>query len=51
MGDVSEGYRQALSRSSFGTDEVREAVDALSDEQRACLIEKLRLAKEAWGKL
>ena len=51
MGDVSDEYRQALSRSSFGARDVREAVDALSDEHRARLIEKLRLAKEARGKL
>ena len=49
MGDVSEKYKQALDRSSFGTNEVREAVDALSDEQRDRLMEKLRRAKEARG--
>lgn len=50
MCDVSEKYKQALDRSSFGTDEVREAVDGLSDEQRDRLEEKLRQAKERLGK-
>lgn len=49
MCDVSEKYKQAFARSSFGTDEVREAVDELSDEQRDRLMEKLRRAKEARG--
>ena len=49
MRDVSEKYKQAFSRSSFGTNEVREAVDALSDDQRDRLMEKLRRAKEARG--
>lgn len=49
MGDVSEKYRRALARSSFGTRDVREAVDALSEEQRDRLVEKLRRAKEARG--
>ena len=50
MSDASEAYRRALARSSFGTDEVREAVDALSVEQRDRLREKLRQAKERLGK-
>lgn len=49
MGDVSEKYKQALDRSSFGTDEVREAVAGVSDEQRDRLKEKLRQAKERLG--
>lgn len=49
MGDVSEKYRRALARSSFGTSEVREAVEEMSDEQRDRLVEKLRRAKEARG--
>lgn len=49
MGDVSDEYKQALARSSFGTDEVREAVDGVSDEQRDRLKEKLRQAKERLG--
>lgn len=49
MGDVSEKYKQALARSSFGTADVREAVDELSDEQRDRLKEKLRQAKERLG--
>ena len=49
--EVSDRYERALARSSFGTRDVREAVDGLGDEQRARLIEKLRLAKEARGKL
>ena len=49
MGEVSEKYRRALARSSFGTAEVREAVDGLSDEQRDQLKEKLRQAKERLG--
>lgn len=49
MCDVSEKYKQAFARSSFGTDEVREAVDGLSDEQRDRLKEKLRQAKERLG--
>lgn len=49
MGDVSEKYKQALARSSFGTDEVREAVAEMSDEQRDRLKEKLRQAKERLG--
>lgn len=49
MSDVSDEYRRALARSSFGTRDVREAVDALSEEQRDRLAEKLRRAKEARG--
>lgn len=47
--DVSEEYEQALSRSSFGTRDVREAVNGLSNEQRDRLVEKLRRAKEVRG--
>jgi len=47
--DVSEKYKQAFARSSFGTDEVREAVDGLSDEQRDRLKEKLRQARSRQG--
>lgn len=47
--EVSEAYEQALSRSSFGTRDVREAVNGLSNEQRDRLVEKLRRAKEARG--
>lgn len=50
MSDVSNEYKRAFARSSFGTDEVREAVDGLSDEQRDRLEEKLRQAKERLGK-
>lgn len=49
MSDVSEKYKQALARSSFGTDEVREAVAGLSDEQRDRLIEKLHQARCSRG--
>lgn len=49
MCDVSEKYKQAFARSSFGTDEVREAVDGLSDEQRDRLKEKLRQARNRRG--
>lgn len=49
MGNVSEKYKQALARSSFGTDEVREAVTALSDEQRDRLKEKLHQARSHRG--
>ena len=49
MSDVSDEYRRALARSSFGTRDVREAVKGLSDEQRERLVEKLRRAKEARG--
>lgn len=49
MRDVSEKYKQAFARSSFGTDEVREAVDGLSDEQRDRLKEKLRQARSRQG--
>lgn len=47
--EVSEAYEQALSRSSFGTRDVREAVNGLSNEQRDRLVEKLRRAKDARG--
>ena len=50
MCDVSNEYKRAFARSSFGTDEVRQAVDGLSDEQRDRLKEKLRQAKERLGK-
>ena len=50
MSDVSHEYKRAFARSSFGTDEVRQAVDGLSDEQRDRLKEKLRQAKERLGK-
>lgn len=50
MSDVSNEYKRAFARSSFGTDEVRQAVDGLSDEQRDRLKEKLRQAKERLGK-
>lgn len=50
MGDVSNEYKRAFARSSFGTDGVRQAVDGLSDEQRDRLEEKLRQAKERLGK-
>lgn len=49
MSDASDRYRRALARSSFGTREVRGAVDGVSDEQRQRLVEKLRRAKEARG--
>lgn len=49
--EVSDKYRRALARSSFGTRDVREAVEGLSGEQRARLVEKLRRAREARGKL
>lgn len=49
MCGVSEEYRRALARSSFGTDEVRQAVDGLSDGHRDRLKEKLRQAKERLG--
>lgn len=49
MSDVSDEYRRALDRSSFGERDVREAVDGLSDEQRDRLKEKLRQAKERLG--
>ena len=49
MGDVSDEYRRALARSSLGARDVREAVDALTDEQRDRLVENLRRAKEVRG--
>lgn len=49
MSDVSDEYRRALARSSFGERDVREAVAALTNEQRDRLVEKLRRAKEARG--
>ena len=49
MSDVSDEYRRALDCSSFGERDVREAVDALTNEQRDRLVEKLRRAKEARG--
>lgn len=45
--DVSDQYKRALARSSFGTPDVREALEEITDTQRERLVEKLRQARKA----